>query len=344
MLKNEKKNKNVVRQVIYCHKMRGLSEKFMSDLGPDGLLYPILARVKQDDTLMLAIRENYINIYYRGGNILKISVPKQGNGFYNSSFDAEYDKSGTVHGPTSHIKSQNDAKAWVEEFPHLKEAMDHYFSKHRKPEREFQQLVARENNFSPISNESEYFVSDIEFADLGLGARFDMLAIRWLASHRKDGSKCRAALIEMKYGDRALGNQKYDSDCDDKAGLLKHLQDINAFIKDTVRYKSLLSIMETQFNQLDQLGLLHFNHCKNETKVQLNAKANPEVIFMLANHNPRSSKLKTILSGSDFDKYKQLRYFDLKFHVASFSGYGLYSDCMLDLDEFRKRLPGTPCQ
>ena len=89
-------------------------------------------------------------------------------------------------------------------------------------------MVARENNNSTISNESEYFVSDIEFADPGLGARFDMLAIRWLASQRKDGSNCRAALIEMKYGDGALGGS---------AGLLKHLQDIDALVSDHDKYK-----------------------------------------------------------------------------------------------------------
>jgi hypothetical protein len=50
--------------------MKTLSQPFMNDLlKPDGLLNPILERVKHDHTLMLSIRENYINIYYRSGNI-----------------------------------------------------------------------------------------------------------------------------------------------------------------------------------------------------------------------------------------------------------------------------------
>ncbi len=58
--------------------MRKLSEQFMKDLvDSDGVLQPILTRVKKDSTLMLAIRENYINIYYRGGNILKIKLQFQ---------------------------------------------------------------------------------------------------------------------------------------------------------------------------------------------------------------------------------------------------------------------------
>ena len=49
-------------------KMRKLSNSFMNDLMlADGRLYPILDRVRQDETLMLAIREDYINVYYRGG-------------------------------------------------------------------------------------------------------------------------------------------------------------------------------------------------------------------------------------------------------------------------------------
>ena len=53
-------------------------------------------------------------------------------------------------------------------------------------------------------------MADIEHADSALGARFDMLAIRWLASRCKNGSNCQAALIEMKYGDDALGGS---ADC-----------------------------------------------------------------------------------------------------------------------------------
>jgi len=51
-------------------------------------------------------------------------------------------------------------------------------------EREFQQLVARENNNSSNSNESEYFVTDIKVAIPNL-ACFHITAIRWLANQRK---------------------------------------------------------------------------------------------------------------------------------------------------------------
>lgn len=306
--------------------MRALSQIFMKDLlNADGLLHPILDRVNQDHTLMLSIRKNYINIYYRGGNILRVKENR--NGSYSAFFDNEYNKSGL---PTpdlpQDINSQEAAERWNDSLQVLKGIMDFYFAKYSKPEREFQQLIARENNFSTIANQSEYFISDIEFADSALGARFDMLAVRWLASQRKSTCACRPALIEMKYGDGALGGN---------AGIIKHLQDIDALISNTRKYKALIEMMEMQFNQMDELGLMTFNRVANWTKVKLDVNDKPEIIFILANHNPRSSKLKAILDDPGIDAYD---HFDLRFYVASFAGYGLHADCMVTLAEFRELL------
>jgi hypothetical protein len=307
--------------------MRKVSVKFMGDLvNSDGVLHPILTRVKKDHTLMLAIRENYINIYYRGGNILNIK--ENNKGFYQASFDDHYNKSG-LHIPDSpsEINHQNDARIWIDSFPSRKNIMDESFTIYGKAEREFQQLIARENNNSTISNESEYFVSDIEVREPY--ARFDIMAIRWLAAQRKNGINCKVALIEMKYGDGVLGGS---------AGLLKHLKDMENLISNKDSYAKLLETLESQFNQLDELGLLKFNKSTSNTKVKLNADEKPEVIFILANHNPRSSKLKTILSDPEIEKYAQSQLFDLKFFVASFAGYGLHAKCMLPLTEFQKLL------
>ena len=305
--------------------MRKLSNKFMDDLvNSDGVLHPILTRVKKDHTLMLAIRENYINIYYRGGNILNIK--EHIKGFYQASFDDQYNKSGLLipDSPTE-IYDQNDSRSWIESFPCRKNIMDEYFSTYGKAEREFQQLIARENNNSTISNESEYFISDIEVTESY--ARFDIMAIRWLATQRKNGSNCKAALIEMKYGDGSLGGS---------AGILKHLKDMEKLVSNQESYVRLLETMESQFTQLDELGLLKFNKGTSNAKVKLNPDEIPEVIFVIANHNPRSPKLKTILRDPEIDKYAQSQLFDLKFYVASFAGYGLHAKCMFPLVEFLK--------
>jgi hypothetical protein len=312
--------------------MRRLSDTFMADLAnSDGILNPILERVKNDHTLMLAIRDNYINIYYRGGNILnaKQHIDKKSKKvYYKTHFDVNYNKSGQYipESPTE-IRNQDDSKKWVDSFSNRKNVMDEYLSKKGKTEREFQQLVVRENNNSNISGESEYFISDIEVT--APHARFDLMAIRWLAKERKSGNKCKAALIEMKYSDDALEGD---------AGLVKHIEDMHNLISKKERYAKVLYQMKSQFSQLDELGLFKFNKGTSNVKVDLDVDSVPEVIFILANHNPRSDMLKKILKNSDFDKYEQEqpKVFDLRFYVASFAGYGLHKICMYNLGEFRE--------
>ena len=217
---------------------RGLSEKFMNALlEPEGILHPILERVQKDHNLMLAIRNGYINIYYRGGNILRVTERED---FYQTFFDVNFANSGqSVSNPEGDIIHQADAQKLVACLSERKTIMDEHFAGGSKTtEREFQQLVARENNNSSISNETEYFVSDIEVTVPHL-ARFDIVAIRWLVSERKNGSKCQPALIEMKYGDVAL---------EGKAGLLKHLEDMEKLVKDKQKYINLLQTMQSQFN------------------------------------------------------------------------------------------------
>ncbi len=292
-------------------------------LKPEGKLHPILERVKKDHSLMLAIRDGYVNVYYRGGNILGVV---ERDGLYETFFDVQYGLGQEVTSSEDSISSQVDAEKLVTVLPYRKVIMDEYFAAKGKMEREFQQLVARENNYSPISNETEYFISDIEVTVPHL-ARFDVVAIRWPAKDRKDGRKCRAALIEMKYGDGSLR-------CD--AGLLKHLEDMDSFISERKQYTDLLLTMERQFNQLDELGLLNFNKGTSNAKVKLRPNDKPEVIFILANHNPRSSILKKILRSTELKKYAQSELFDLRFYVASFAGYGLHTDCMHTLAEFKE--------
>lgn len=290
----------------------------------DGVLHPILDRVQNDHTLMLAIRENYVNIYYRGGNILNLE--ENSKGYYQSFFDDHYNKKDLpIKNTPDRICNQTDARIWVESLSDRKIIMDDYFSKDPNAEREFQQLLARENNNSTISNESEYFISDIEFTEPY--ARFDIVAIRWLASQRKNGSNCVPALIEMKYGDGALGGS---------AGLLKHLRDMSILFSSEENTTKLYQTMESQFNQLDQLDLLNFNKGKSDAKVKITTDELPEVIFVLANHNPRSPMLMKILNDPEFDQYAESKLFNLRFFKSNFAGYGLHTKCMVNLFEFRK--------
>ena len=318
---------------------RKLSPQFMQELSA-GYLKPLLDRVKFDQTLMLAIRDGYINVYYRGGSLLKLEEQKQREMGYACFFDKNYIKQHnelikylptgdqSIHKLPTCVRTEEDCEKWVKAIPYLKLIMDIYFGVKNKPEREFQQLVARENNSSTISNKSEYFITDIEYAtDRDLNARFDIVGVRWLSSDRNKMGALRPVLVEMKYADDALeGN----------AGIKEHLDDIHKFLSDPKCKNELLEIISSQFNQLDELGLLTFNRNKKWQPLNLSDVGKPEVIFLLAGHNPRSGRLKTVLSIKKLEEYAESELFDLRFHVAGFSGYAMHSSNMLPLDEFVK--------
>jgi hypothetical protein len=111
---------------------RKLSKEFMSDLKPKGVLYPILERVKKDHTLMLAIRDGYINIYYRGGNILRVTEDK---GFYRTFFDVQYGSGQSTANSDDDIRNEADAQQLVASFAERKIIMDDYFVAKGKAER-----------------------------------------------------------------------------------------------------------------------------------------------------------------------------------------------------------------
>lgn len=184
--------------------MRGISDKFIEDL-KTGTLVEVLNTVKVDHTLCLEIRENYINIYYRGGNALKIT--EKSEGIYEFWFDVKYVADDTVKQRIDSLLSGSvstnnmSTKKWIEQLPHIKNQMDIWFGQHPKEEREYQQLVAYENNYGSGANSTDYYICDIEYANED--RRFDMIAVKWpsITSDRKNNRNLRLSFIEMKYLD-----------------------------------------------------------------------------------------------------------------------------------------------
>ena len=301
--------------------VRSLSPEFLNDL-KTGMLSPLRAKVRSDDTLMLALRGNYINIYYRGGSILRLTQRASASE-YDAFFDKAYCKisKDLKTGPTI-VNDADGASSWVEAFKDLKEVMNDFFSANRRLEREFQQLVAWENNRSTVANETEYFITDIEFADSDQGAKIDMLGLKWLATHRQTGLKCWPVFIEMKYGDDAITGT---------AGIAKHVRDLTQIFANAERREALNHIIIEQFKQLSDLELVEYNKSDRVKGFKITRK--PEVVFLLANHNPRREMLLKVLEEID-----ESPDFDLRFFVASFAGYGMHDACMLRLHEFRERV------
>lgn len=296
--------------------VRKLSDAFIANLQEGGRLEKILSYVKRDSTLDIQIRDNYINIYYRGGNILKIT--EKGNS-YIYDYDKDYLKDSVF--PSEEALSQYKFNQdWNNYFPMMKQAMDFYFSKHAKEEREYQQLVVRENNYSSIANSTDYFIIDIEY-DNHDHARFDLIAVEWpsTSSDRKLPKKPKLIVIEMKYGDGALSGS---------AGIIKHCDDFNKFVSSPKELESFKNEMLSVFSQKRELGLIPcLSSSKNSNKIEKFAD-NIELAFLIANHDPASSKLNTELSACGN--------IAAKFIVSNFMGYGIYNHAIYDPNAFKE--------
>lgn len=309
---------------------RKLSSTFMNDLKQEkGLLYKLLERVKKDHTLMLAIREDYINIYYRGGSLLLLTEGSHGR--YSATIDKNFLPEDSVIDLPRTIKNLDDVNAWIRQFPNLKQCMDFKLSGKQNNEREFQQVVFRENNFSSLANETEFFFSDIEYTPKGFRFKFDMIGVEWAAGKRKYGSQCRPVIVEMKYGDNAI---------DGKAGLVDHLTDISKFLETK---NSLNEQVNAQMEQMRELGLIGLVK-ENMHKIDIGESAKPLVIFVLANSNPRSVKLSKAIGAlkEKFGEDGSSPEFELRFFVANFCGYAMHKANLLTLSQFEKVIAALP--
>ena len=192
--------------------------------------------------------------------------------------------------------------------------MDWWLYEHPRYEKEFQQVIARENNnHGRISGGTDYFIADIEYAEKS--SRFDMVALKWLSKGavRKDTHKVSLSLIEVKYGDGALSGT---------AGIEKHLKDFQEFLKDGQKVTEFCKDMSAVFQQKCKLGLVD-GLKDSQFEVEISA-LNPEVIFIFANHDPDSKILRRILNGINPADYS----FSIYIANSSNMGYCLYTDFM----------------
>lgn len=292
-------------------KKRAISNEFLQAL-KCGELKPILDAVLEDDTLCMELRGTAVSIYYRGGSLLRID---ESSGGYSFVFYTKYCDSRSANLPANPTIAQA-----VELIPRYKQAMDRWLHINHKYEREFQQLILRENNClaGVVSKSTDYYIADIEYAEDD--SRFDMVAMKWLSksADRKNPGKPTLALIEVKYGDGALTGT---------AGILEHLKDLDKFLKNEQGLDEFCKDMSQVFFQKCQLGLVE-GLIEKQYAVEIRPE-DVEVIFIFANHDPNSSILTTELSKAKAFNYN----FPIKIANSSMMGYGLYADKFKDLAE-----------
>lgn len=269
-------------------KVREISAQFVSDLkDTNGKLNWVFTKVKAHGSpFALEIREGYINVYYRGGSILKITEIKGKTQDYKFEFDKKYGirkngnsklvdgrvltetKNGVkkeicwcdfmVHHYDDVVKMTDDTAQRY--FDDLKNMMDGWFEEHPKKEREFQHYMSL-----PRYNDN---VLGIEYAIGESGLRFDMVMID------KEGE---LYIVENKFGNGSISSMTTVGK--EKPGLSKHYGD---FIKVVTKKDYWSNIKESMTNILgikQELGLI-----PSEYRIKLDGNGKPvfHILFVLA--------------------------------------------------------------
>ena len=176
-IKIEPINKTVMKRELRIKKKslssylgRGLlSEKWAKAFGKEGKLGGLIEMVKNDDELVLQIREDYFNVYYKGGNMLKVSSENSFQFDYNYfkceiSLDTQEQRKKRIDKRRSileSLKNTRDYKTFIDE---MKKLMDKYWiwlynEKHRSlHEKDTQHALCISNTES-----TDYTIIDLEF-------------------------------------------------------------------------------------------------------------------------------------------------------------------------------------
>lgn len=197
---------------------RGIHKKNFEQSLLTGKLSQMLNVINDDNQLDFQIRNNYLNIYYKGGNIAKVTSEN------SVSFNEFYFYLNMKEVPKKEIENNilicNDLKdkrdvliekfkqgSYIEYFAEAKKAMDEWLNRNSKQERMEQHNLSIENQYK----KSDYTIIDLEYEvsinsefhctyiplskDKPKKPRFDIIAVN------NSGKLC---IIEFKKGKGAL--------------------------------------------------------------------------------------------------------------------------------------------
>jgi hypothetical protein len=173
-----------------------LSDTFLNCL-KSGFLSEISEYVKHDHDLNLEIRNSYINIYYKGNSLLKLSesgAPPR----YKAVIDKKFLEKARI----SLDFTESNVPQFVNNIPLIKENIIKYGG--NSLELEYEQNIIRANNFEHRNN-TEYFIVDRQYTVKE--GRFDLTGIYWKMDGRRRNQQVPVCLMEIKF---ALNNDIRD--------------------------------------------------------------------------------------------------------------------------------------
>lgn len=223
----------------------------------------------------------------------------------------------------------------MEYLPYIKQNIDLWIGAGNKSpyEREFMQLIMRENNSKTAGNLSDYFIIDMEHQYKKGGPISDLAGLIMERSRRR-GKTYRLSMIEVKYLDRAFTGP---------AGIRAHIDDYVRLINDPVLLNDLKSDIYEMFCQSKKLGLLPGIRIKNE-RIDISDER-PELLLVLISRNTNDGRnsrenevksLKTILESSLKEYGDMLD--DVYIAGTAEIGFGLYADRKVKLIDFCEQL------
>ena len=293
-------------------KNRSLDNRFINDL-KNGMLSDLLERVIKDSTIDLQMRGDSIDIYYRGGVILHLV---QKTDAYNATINKKYFGEEAVVPFKDNIKNKEDIQEWIEQVPYIKQARDFHYGKNNTVERDFMQLTVRSNSYEKEITTGNIIITDVEYDYIG---KIDLLGL--ILKHNNQNSlDTEFTFIEGKYATTSVSGT---------SGLIKHLEDIQKFVKNHKDDFNLLR-KDTKkiFKQKMELGLYNFNDTNSNKELNIIEKENNKTkfIILLADYKINKNNLVDVINSIDESEYDLL---EIKYAVSSLMGYRLYKDCLL---------------
>jgi hypothetical protein len=250
--------------------MRKLSDEFMCKL-KHGFLSGIVQRVKDDKDLDLQIRDNYLNLYYKGNSLLKLSEAS------HNHYRVDIHQKFLGGSPVPDLTCQETVAFFLGRIPDLKANIIRYGRS--SLELEYEQLIIRANN-QERRNASEYFIVDRQYATGGQD-RFDLTAVFWDRKARRRGQEVFPCFMEVKFAlntDIATVHQQlrrcYEAICEDPPSMAQEAEII-------FRQKLDLGIYDQPENRIEAMKTLRFSEDIDRF----------QFILVLVDYNPYSSLL-----------------------------------------------------
>ena len=249
--------------------MRELSENFIQTL-KGGFLYPLLSLVTGDKDLDLQIRAGYLNIYYKGNSLLKLTET------LGNRFRVDIDPKFTGGERIPDLIDPESTAAFIARVPLIKERIVEFGK--NSLETEYEQLIIRANNRERRNN-SEYFIVDRQYT---VGReRFDLLGIKWARGRRSRGQTVEPCLMEIKFAlntDISNVHRQLESYYNLIAA---NLAEITSDMESSFKQRLELGLYDQSANRLAAMKTLHISRAIEDF----------QIILVLVDYNPHSRHL-----------------------------------------------------